>query len=169
MSDMQYVRHAVCQICSMSDITVSVIGAISDIQMSDSCHAGMCCVWLIERCRQALTLHIAHIWALWLSISLVKPFWASNSVEIWLLETWQFVYCFIWMAKGILELHYSLTGAPCAPYPAGFVVCSLGNGTWLVMDTDKTILILDYSIVPSNGEWCFEWLLEQTFRLESFI
>ena len=33
------------------------------------------------------------------------------------------------MAKGILELRYSLTGALCAPDPAGFAVCSLGNGT----------------------------------------
>ena len=136
MSDMQHVRHAVCQTCSMSDIAMSVIGAMSDIHMSDSCHAGKRYVWLIEHSRQALTLHIAHIWALWLSISLVKPFWASNSVETWLLETWQFVYCFIWTAKRILELRYSLTGAPCAPDPAGFAVCSLGNGTWFIKDTD---------------------------------
>ena len=87
ITDIYYVWHAVYQTCNMSDIAMSVIGAMSDIHMSDGCHAGTRCVWLIERCRQALTLHIVHIWALWLSISLVKPFWASNSVETWLLET----------------------------------------------------------------------------------
>ena len=157
MSDMQYVRHAVCQTCSMSDMqyvrhAVCQTCSMSDIQYvrhSRVCHRRYVrhpYVWWLPRWN-ALCLTD---WALSPSIDTTYSAHLSAMVEYFACETflskqqcgnltaWNLTiwYCFIWMAKGILELRYSLTGAFCAPDPAGFAVCSLGNGTWLITDTD---------------------------------
>ena len=89
-----YVSHmALCMTCSTSDIAVSVIGTMLDIHISDGCHVGTCYVWLIEHSWQTLTVHIAHNWVLWLSILLVKPFWASNSVKNF--TAWNLTICIL--------------------------------------------------------------------------